>query len=133
MGGTKCDLLIEQSMNGEASKAYMKGTKIVMGAFMPLFGWLKQTGKGIAKEEFMDPVKDSFLEEQTILDVVMSSEERLRGNLEGNNLLGGSINNMAELQKQVEDEQHMSKTIVFIFNKGNYIVLKMVVKGGPGN
>lgn len=72
----KCDHLIGRNINGEISKACLKGIAIVMGSFNRHADWTNQSHKVIIQEISMVCIRDYILEwnatksiqEQAVLD-----------------------------------------------------------------
>jgi len=90
--------------------------------------WENQVGSGSQEREFVECLRDCFLEqlvveptrEQAILDLVLCNEADLIKELKVKEPLGSSDHNMIELGLQFERENVESDVMVLQLNKGDY-------------
>ena len=90
--------------------------------------WQNQVGSGSQEKEFVECLRDGFLEqvvtqptrEQAILDLVMRNEADLIRKLKVKEPLGSNDHNRIEFTLQFEGEKLESDVMVLQLNKGNY-------------
>ncbi|XP_059843783.1 uncharacterized protein LOC132403935 [Hypanus sabinus] len=119
---------VGRSINQEIVGACNKGTAIIMGDFNSHIDWTNQVGHGSLEEEFIECIRDGFLEQyvteptrgQAVLDLVPCNETELLKNVLVKDPLGMSDHNMVEFHIQLEDERVGSQTSVLSLNKGDY-------------
>ena len=112
----------------EIRNACNKGTVVIMGDFNLHIDWVNQIGKGAEEEDFLECMRDGFLNqhveeptrEQAILDWVLSNEEGLVSNLVVRGPLGKSDHNMVEFFIKMESDIVNSETKVLNLKKGNF-------------
>ncbi|XP_059845547.1 uncharacterized protein LOC132404945 [Hypanus sabinus] len=116
-------------LNEELKSACRKGSDtVVMGDFNMQVDWENQNGTGPQEREFVECIRDGFLEqlvleptrEKAILDLVLCNELDLIRDLEVKEPLGGSDHNMICFNLQFEKEKGKLDVSVLQLNKGNY-------------
>eukprot|EP00061_Rhincodon_typus_P004419 g22521.t1 len=117
----------------EVEKAYKNGkVMVIMGNFNMHVDSENQTDGGSQEKEFVDVLRDSFLEqlvvestrEQAILDLLLCDEADLIREIKAKEPLGDSDHNMIELTLQFEREKIESEVTVLQLNKGNCRVMR---------
>ncbi|XP_059836835.1 uncharacterized protein LOC132399922 [Hypanus sabinus] len=115
-------------LNEELKLACHKGNDtVVMGDFNMQVDWENQDGTGPQEREFVECLRDGFLEqlvleptrEKAILDLVLCNEPDLIRDLEVKKPLGGSDHNIC-LNLQFEKEKGKSDVSILQLNIGNY-------------
>lgn len=122
-----CDA-VSQNINLQIVDACKKGTAVIMGDFNFHINWANQTGQGRLEEEFIESIRDGFLEQyvteptrgEAILDLVLCNEAGLIKNVIVRDSLGTSDHNMVEFHIQIEGEQVETQARVLSLNKGDY-------------
>ncbi|XP_072885546.1 uncharacterized protein [Hemitrygon akajei] len=90
--------------------------------------WENQVGTGSQEREFVECLRDGFLEQLVVepnrgwavLDWVLCNEPEVIREMEVKEPLGGSDDNMIELTVKFEKEKPKSDVSVFQWSKGNY-------------
>ena len=119
---------IGYKLNRELTLACAKGNAVVMGDFNMQVNWENQVGAGPQDREFVECLRDVFLEElvceptrnKAILDLVLCNEKELISDLEVKEPLGGSDHNMISFYLQFERDKGRSEVSVLQLNKGDY-------------
>ena len=57
------DIMAGREINKEITDACKNGTAIIMGNFNLYINWSNQVGQGSLEEEFIECIRDSFLEQ----------------------------------------------------------------------
>ena len=112
----------------ELSLACAKGNVVVMGDFNMQVNWENQVGAGPQDREFVECLRDVFLEQlvleptrnEAILDLVMCNEQELISDLEVKEPLGSGDHNMISFYLQFERDKGRSEVSVLQLNKGDY-------------
>ncbi|XP_059824367.1 hydroxyacid oxidase 2 isoform X1 [Hypanus sabinus] len=112
----------------ELTLACTKGNAVVMGDFNMQVDWENQVGAGPQDREFVECLRDVFLEQlvleptrnEAILDLVMCNEQELISDLEVKEPLGSSDHNMISFYLQFERDRGRSEVSVLQLNKGDY-------------
>ncbi|XP_059823488.1 uncharacterized protein LOC132392907 [Hypanus sabinus] len=116
-------------LNRELTLACGKGNvAVVMGDFNMQVNWENQVGAGPQDREFVECLRDAFLEQlvqeptrdKAILDLVLCNEQDLISDLEVKEPLGGSDHNMISFYLQFEKDKGRSEVSVLQFNRGNF-------------
>ncbi|XP_059846738.1 uncharacterized protein LOC132405715 [Hypanus sabinus] len=112
----------------ELTLACAKGNAVVMGDFNMQVNWENQVGAGPQDREFVECLRDVFLEQlvleptrnEAILDLVMCNEQELISDLEVKEPLGSSDHDMISFYLQFERDKGRSEVSVLQLNKGDY-------------
>ncbi|XP_059802213.1 uncharacterized protein LOC132378916 [Hypanus sabinus] len=116
-------------LSEELKLACCKGNDtVVLGDFNMQIDWENQNGTGPQEREFVECLRDGFLEqlvleptrEKAILDLVLCNEPDLIRDLEVKEPLGGNDHNKIRFNLQFEKEKGKSDVAVLQLNKGNY-------------
>ncbi|XP_055500270.1 uncharacterized protein LOC129702543 [Leucoraja erinacea] len=125
---TFCSLLRFWTLFGEEKLACSNANAVVvMGDFNMQVDWENQVGTGPQEREFVECLRDGFLEqlvleptrEKAILD--LCNEPDLIKELEVKEPLGGSDHSMVRFNLHLEREKGRSEVSVLELNKGDYI------------
>ena len=104
------DIMVGREINKEITFACENGTAIIMGNFNLHINWSNQVGQGSHEEEFIECIRDSFLEqyvmepmrEQAILDLVLCNETGIINDLTVRDSLRRSNHIMVEFKIHME-------------------------------
>eukprot|EP00061_Rhincodon_typus_P013795 g40388.t1 len=116
----------------EIEKVCKKGkVTVIMGDFNMRVDWENQVGSELQEKEFVECLRDGFLEqlvveptrEQAVLDLVLCNEADLIRELKVKEPLG-TDRNMIEFILQFERKKIESEVMVLQLNKGNYRGMK---------
>ena len=122
------NIMVRQAINKEITDACRNGTAVIMGDFNMHVDWFNEVGKGSLEEEFVECIRDNFLEqyvmeptrEKAVLDLVLCNETGLINDLIVRDPLGKSDHSMVEFKIGMEGEKVKSNTTVLCLNKGDY-------------